>query len=197
MEFTSQVGQDKWVCEFFNYKHGGYFIDIGANDGIWLSNTYYLEKELGWTGICIEAGQVPFKSLLLNRDCTCIRKYISDKNEMTQFEEIHYSSRPRLEGWQPVESMRLDTLMAQYDIPRVIDYISLDVDGPDYEALSSFPFNEHQVILWTLEHNNITEMKEKMKKIMKDNGYIIAMEDVKDANQIFEDWYINKDYARV
>jgi hypothetical protein len=40
-------------------------------------------------------------------------------------------------------------------------------------------------------------MKEKMKKIMKDNGYIIAMEDVKDANQIFEDWYINKDYARV
>ena len=53
-QFYSQVGQDKWVCEYFNYKKGGFFLDIGAADGITINNTYYLEKELEWKGICIE-----------------------------------------------------------------------------------------------------------------------------------------------
>jgi FkbM family methyltransferase len=196
MEFTSQVGQDKWVCEFFNYKRDGYFIDIGANDGIWLSNTYYLESELGWTGICIEAGETPFSSLCKNRSCTCLRRFISNKDEMTDFEEINYS-RPRLLGRQSVESIRLDTLMSQYEIPAIVDYVSIDIDGRDFEALNSFPFDKYEVILWTLEHNNNKELKEKIRMLMEVKGYIIAVDNVKDGEQIFEDWYINKKHACV
>jgi len=43
MEFKGQVGQDKWVCDRLGYKIGGYFMDIGAYDGVKLSNTSYLD----------------------------------------------------------------------------------------------------------------------------------------------------------
>ena len=199
MEFTSQIGQDKWVCEFFNYKRNGYFIDIGANDGVWLSNTYYLEQELGWKGICIEPGETPFASLQKNRSCICLRRFVSDKDTMVSFEEINYS-RPRKNGLQAVESTRLDTLMPQYEIPGLIDYISIDVDGPEYEVLSGFPFDKYEVILWTIEHNIFKlgpDLKNNIKRLMENNGYVVAVENVQDGEFIMEDWYINKRYARL
>jgi len=196
MEFTSQIGQDMWVCELFNYKRNGYFIDLGANDGIWLNNTYYLEQELGWTGLCIEPGETPFAALQNNRSCTCIRRFVCDSNGVKNFEEFNYS-RPRKTGNQEVESARLDTLFPLYDVPGLIDYISLDVDGPEYEILTAFPFDSYEVILWTIEHNVYlygTGLKNKIKDLMNSKGYVIAVENVADGNSIFEDWYVNKKY---
>lgn len=40
---------------------GGFFLDIGAHDGIELSNTYVLEKKYNWSGICVEANPYSFK----------------------------------------------------------------------------------------------------------------------------------------
>jgi len=53
-KYYSQLGQDKWVLEKLDYKENGFFIEIGAYDGITLSNTYSLEKDFGWDGICVE-----------------------------------------------------------------------------------------------------------------------------------------------
>src|SRR4030042_3270002 len=196
MEYRSQVGQDKWVCEFFRNKRNGYFLDIGANDGVWISNTYYMEKELGWDGICIEAGLTPFLELKKNRKCICVNKFVSDKNGVTDFAEINYN-RTIAPGRFEIEEIRLDTLMGQYIIPDIIDYVSIDTDGNEYEILKKFPFNKHKVILWTIEHNYYLrkEPKEAIKKIMNKHGYIIAIENVEDDGFIFEDWYIHKDYA--
>jgi hypothetical protein len=41
----SQLNQDINVINFYNGKKNGFFIDIGAHDGISLSNTYLLEQE--------------------------------------------------------------------------------------------------------------------------------------------------------
>ena len=50
----SQFKQDLHVLESYNYKKNGYFIEIGASDGIRLSNTYLLETKYNWKGICVE-----------------------------------------------------------------------------------------------------------------------------------------------
>jgi DNA-directed RNA polymerase subunit E'/Rpb7 len=44
----SQAGQDVWVYgEVFNQSRCGFFVDLGAFDGVFLSNTYLLEKDMG------------------------------------------------------------------------------------------------------------------------------------------------------
>ena len=42
----SQINQDRDVLEHYNYKTNGYFVDIGATNGIDISNTYLLEKNI-------------------------------------------------------------------------------------------------------------------------------------------------------
>jgi len=49
----SQLGQDLQVLSFYNNKKSGFYIEIGASDGIYLSNTYLLEQN-NWNGICVE-----------------------------------------------------------------------------------------------------------------------------------------------
>ena len=47
MEYKSQHKQDEFIVNYFKEKRNGVFVDIGAHDGITLSNTYILEKEYG------------------------------------------------------------------------------------------------------------------------------------------------------
>lgn len=48
-------------------QKGGFFVEVGAVDGEYLSNTLYFEKELGWTGLLIEPNPNMFQELLLKR----------------------------------------------------------------------------------------------------------------------------------
>jgi len=47
--------EEEWIIrDFFHDKRDGVFVDVGANDYKFLSNTYYLETVLGWSGLAIE-----------------------------------------------------------------------------------------------------------------------------------------------
>lgn len=62
MEWKSIKEQnDRWVCETLNYKKNGFFVEIGAYDGITNSSCYVLEKNLDWAGICVEPHSVNFE----------------------------------------------------------------------------------------------------------------------------------------
>lgn len=63
----SQLGQDLKVIKFYNNKENGFFIEIGASNGIILSNTYLLETQYKWKGICCEPIPNNFKNLVKNR----------------------------------------------------------------------------------------------------------------------------------
>ncbi len=196
MEYQSQIGQDKWVAEYFNQKKDGFFLDIGAYDGVWWNNTYYLEKELGWKGICFEAGLPHYQKLAKNRTCICVRTFVSDKIGITQYEAPNYGGTRRL-GPMNVSESTLQVLLPAYQVPNVIDYISIDVEGVEVKVLNGFPFDKYEVGLWTIEHNSYTigtTHKMNIKAIMERNGYVIAIEDVAHDGHIFEDWYINKKY---
>jgi hypothetical protein len=84
----SQIGQDLEVLKFYNNKTDGYFIEIGASNGINLSNTYLLEKDYHWKGICVEPIPKNFELLCKNRpNSLCCDKAVyneSNNNKIIQ-----------------------------------------------------------------------------------------------------------------
>ncbi len=51
--YRSQFGEDRILWRVFGQRTNGYFIEVGAYDGVTLSNTYFLEQ-MGWCGLLIE-----------------------------------------------------------------------------------------------------------------------------------------------
>ena len=90
-------------------------------DGITLSNTFLHEKRYGWDGICIEA----------NPDAFVHYGDASFNNENEQQNIIRIRSRP------------LATILEENGSPKVIDYLSIDVEGSEERILPSFPFSRY------------------------------------------------------
>jgi hypothetical protein len=63
----SQVFQDLFVLYVLGEKKGGFFCEFGATNGISLSNSYCLETNFGWSGICAEPARNWLEELRLNR----------------------------------------------------------------------------------------------------------------------------------
>lgn len=177
LQFYSQCGQDKYVFEnFFKDKKGGVFVDIGANDGVTYSNTLFFEKNLGWTGICIEPIPTVFEKLKANRKSKCIQGCISDKPGVTQFlwlngpsemlSGIYENLDPRhlqrinrevnqlggsIETLQ-VKCYKLNDLLLDNNI-KFVDYMSIDTEGGELEILKSIDFSSIDIDVIDVENN--------------------------------------------
>lgn len=190
MNKYSQSGQDEWVLSIIKDK--GYFVDMGAFDGELFSNTLRLEEN-GWWGLCIEPNPINFELLKQNRKC-----YLSDKAIATYKGQLRMSSEASSSQRSDIgELIPCDTIKGifrSFLVPKYIDYISSDMERMDAEIWESFPFNEYSFGLATVEHclyegNN--NFKERIMKVMLDNGYVLAKENVEDSGNKFEDWYKN------
>src|ERR1043166_978855 len=88
-ESYSQFGQDRFVAEtVYAGKRGGYFVEAGAGDGLWISNTLLLERRYGWTGILIEPTSA-FAALQRNRPgCVCDNSGLASEESTITLVEI-------------------------------------------------------------------------------------------------------------
>ena len=95
----SQLGQDVWVYNALGHKRGGFFVELGAGDGIELSNTYALEKHFGWIGVCIECSR-QFEALRRNRRCACDSACVSgaDGESVVFLEDERYGEHNHFSG---------------------------------------------------------------------------------------------------
>lgn len=143
----SQANQDEKVFELFP-KQNGFFIEIGAFDGITFSNTLWLERKHNWTGILIEANPDLCKAIdsLQRRSwrlCACI----SEKPNKTFIKEGASGSAA-----ETVDDDHFKLLNEKFKITvpcfrlyhilntlqrRHIDYFSLDVEGDEISILNS------------------------------------------------------------
>ena len=80
-------GQDIYIADLLSRPEHGTFVDIGANDGVTISNTLYFEKELGWNGLAIEPIPVAYEKLKVNRSCHTLNACISDREGTAEFLE--------------------------------------------------------------------------------------------------------------
>jgi len=167
----SQFGQDSFVLDYFNNKRNGIFIDIGAYDGVSLSNTYYLEKELGWTGICFEPIPNIFNKLEKNRNCVKIMAGVSNKSGPEIFTYIighgemlsgitqdydtkHLQLIKEVGGINEELSLKtvvLDDILEEYKIYE-IDYLSLDTEGSELKILKSINWDKFNIKVMTIEN---------------------------------------------
>jgi len=159
----SQAGQDFWVsCEAFNQKRDGFFLEIGAADGLTFSNTYFLEKKLNWTGICIEANPFYLNKLRTNRICTIVEACLDNEIHEIEFKSaglyggIVDEDTDNLKKEDNSETVLMMTqilteILIRYQAPKIIDYMSIDVEGAEYRILKNFPFDSYCFLTITIE----------------------------------------------
>lgn len=188
----SEHGQDFFVLDKVRYKRNGFFVDIGAADGVTSSNTFILEKFYTWNGICVDPNPVFTQSLFNVRDCFASTLCVYNKTgEILPFKFC--SADNQFFGWNfrsgltnhfqqidqqidktfseiNVLTISLNDLLKLYDAPTNIDYISLDTEGSEYEILKSFDFEMYNVSCFTIEFSN-EEEREKIFLLMTENGY--------------------------
>lgn len=88
MNYFSQYYQDKAIDFALNKKQNGVFLDIGAHDGVSLSNTFFFERNRNWTGLCIEPIPEVFALLQSNRHCSVKNCCILDEEKEVTFRSV-------------------------------------------------------------------------------------------------------------
>jgi FkbM family methyltransferase len=184
----SQWKQDINVLKFYKEKQNGFFVEIGANDGITLSNTYLLETEYNWKGICVEAIPNLFKKLIINRpnSLCCDKAVYNESNKEVIFDiaecsllsgiskniDKHKEKVDLNKTIIQVNTISLNDLLHKYNAPKFIEYLSLDTEGSEYEILKMFDFNNHIFGFIDVEHNFVEPRRTLIKKLLTDNGYV-------------------------
>ena len=201
-EYLGQKGQDKWVIEeALPDLRDGYFVDLAATDGVFMSNTKVLECQLGWTGICIEPNENYFSKLRVNRGCICLPDCIDEKAGRVDFlpkdelggivaDDTDNNLTLRLdliEEWrangqlQNLPARPLVDVLDEHLAPSKIDYFSLDVKGSETRVLRSFPFEKYVFMAMTIERPT-----PELNDILFRNGYIAVL------NHMFDTFYIHE-----
>ncbi|MHB0870863.1 MAG: FkbM family methyltransferase [Chloroflexota bacterium] len=134
-------------------RHAGFFVDVGAYDGVSLSNSRALFL-MGWSGICIEPGVAAF-GLLKNvyrfqRRVKCVQLAAGSRDAAVELFEAGVLSTlndeardlPWAQGTQfntvPVPMKTLDALLEGAHAPTGFDVLSIDVEGSEADVLAGF-----------------------------------------------------------
>jgi FkbM family methyltransferase len=191
--------------EYFGYPSEGYFVEVGAYDGEFVSNTSCLADH-GWGGLYIEP--------IYNHYQKCLKRH--DKNDVTVanvaigLEEgetiIYYGDtlttldQEQVQRYSEIDwaqhisfsetvcdQMRLDTLMEKVEVPKEFDVLVVDVEGKEAEVFETFELDEWKpkMIIVELEDEHPSfqkypELLEKirnLRKFLKDKGYVEIFKD--------------------
>ncbi len=169
--FYSQACQDAFVYTLLydieKKSDKGYYLEIGAAHPIRISNTYFLEKNLDWKGVSIEISP-------------------------------HYQklwARKRRNQLLLVDATQTDYSIILKPFPKIIDYLSVDVDGQYDVVLNKIPFDKYIFKIITIEHDFYrfgAIYKDKERQILTSLGYQLLCSDVLAMGQgSFEDWWVH------
>ena len=196
-KYKSINNLDKKIESYLNFNNG-YFVELGANDGISQSNSYYFEKYREWRGVLIEPIPHNYLKCLKNRSkrtqVFCNACVSFDYKE--KFVEIIYSdlmsssigletdiNNPEshtLIGKQFLKrdednfnfgaiANQLNNILLKANAPKQIDFLSLDVEGAEIEVLKGINHNEYRFKFICIESRSI----EKITDYLSINNYLM------------------------
>lgn len=193
----SQSGEDRIVSFLFDWLQiqSPSYLDIGAHHSSWLNNTYLFYKA-GSTGVCVEPDPSLFSELKRNRSRDiCLNIGIgSGAKEMAEFYVMSsrslntFSKKDALMcemsrnfGEQKIEEIiqvplrTVDEIMSEH-LPSGVNFISIDVEGLDYEIVKSFDFKKYQPEVFCIEtlrydDQGVLKKNYELIEFMLDQGY--------------------------
>jgi len=169
----SQAAQDLFVLSCLNGKKNGTFLDLGCHHPTSISNTYLLENNFQWDGVCMDI----------------------DTDFISQFSGI----RTAKAYVQDATKIDFNILLKDYTNNH-IDYLSLDLEPADVtlQCLQSIPFDKIEFSVITFEHDTYrfgNYCKDVSRQIFEAAGYKLICADVSNGGSFFEDWYCNPKYV--
>jgi FkbM family methyltransferase len=176
--------EELFVRDFFEDRRDGVFVDIGASHYRDRSNTYYLESELGWKGLAVEPLADFATDYRLHRPRTVfVPMFVSASSD--ERAKLHVgrntlfsSARPGftsgftdVERTMDVPTITLDDLLAAEGVDR-IDFLSIDIELHEPEALAGFTIARHRPALVCIEAH--PEVRQQILEYFTANGYVIV-----------------------
>lgn len=197
----AQLFQDLVILKELDFKTEGFFVEFGASNGISNSNTWLLEKQFGWDGILVEPAHVWRSKLTRNRSAEVDTRCVwSSSKKLLEFNE---TKNPELSTTQSflqsdfhnrngqiskkytVETVSLNDLLYDYDAPDVIDYLSMDTEGSEWEIIKTLDFNTRLIRIISCEHN-FGPNRTKVQAFLAGKGYTRIYESLSS----FDDWFV-------
>lgn len=184
-EFFGQFGEDFLLWNFFGRKPTGFFLEVGAFDGIFLSPSYWFERN-GWRGICVEphpdyfplcrknrseslcvhaacVGNEDVKRIELFAEPSGLFSVLGESNEEIMKQRFVDAWGKNLHGVHKVEvpALTINGLLGHHLPEGVkIDFVSIDVEGAEVEVLKGFDLNKYSPRVLIVETNSDTERDE-------------------------------------
>jgi FkbM family methyltransferase len=203
----SQIFQDLFV-DFVMAKRNGRFVEFGATNGVLRSNTLFLERRRGWTGVLAEPARCWHDELRRNRPACAIdtRCVWNSSGETLQFRETtdgelstldafsqldkHGADREDVRDRYPVATVSLNSLLDEHRTGRV-DYLSIDTEGSERDILSAFDVDRFRPGVITVEHNH-TAQRRTIFDLLTGHGYRRIFENL----STIDDWYVDDEVWR-
>jgi FkbM family methyltransferase len=189
---------DLKLNEVFGKKENGFFVELGANDGISQSNSLYFEKYMKWSGILIEPILEKFQSCVLNRsprnsyaNAACVSNSFGGESMPMMYSNLmtvglmgesdildrvlHAKTGEKFLGggasYLTKSNVRtLTSILEENLAPNTMDLLSLDVEGSEMEVLKGLDHSKYRFEYICLECREI----KKMESYLLDNDYILV-----------------------
>ncbi len=176
----------------------GFYVELGANDGISQSQTKFLEVYRGWKGVLIEPTPEIFRMLRKNRshknylgNSACVSFDFPKQEIQMLYSDLMTIS---LEGQNDImdrqlhaqegvnhllrgvgnyeytaSATTLNQILISSEAPSVIDLLSLDVEGAELEVLQGIEFKSYKFKVIFIETRSIREVEH----FLNSKGYIL------------------------
>ena len=181
----SQFAEEWIIRDFFQDRRGGVFVDVGANHYRDSSTTYYLEKNLGWSGLAIEplaqfeadykthrpkTRFLPFFVSDVSDDVA--KLYVLDEHTVVSSSDKAFTERT---GANPremtVPTITLNDLLPRHGIEK-FDFLSMDIELSEPKALAGFDLRRFSPELVCIEAHS--EVRQFILDYFATNGYVIV-----------------------
>jgi FkbM family methyltransferase len=169
----SQHGEDTYIASLFPSGFVGTCVEVGAYDGVSLSNTMMFEKQ-GWDCLCVEPIPESFQK------CQQVRKRAVNAAVGTQDQTkqtftvftLTGNNKCAISGLEPdtrliqshahmieqkqdieVTVRSLTAILDEAKFPVVIDFVSIDTENTELDVLKSLDMSKYTVRLFVIENN--------------------------------------------